>query len=335
MSGQITVVGAGAIGGFVAAGLLTAGRDLVLVDANADHVDAMRRRGLRVSGASTLLVRPAVALPDELEGNLGTVLLAVKARHTQDALSVIAPRLAPDGVIVSLQNGLAAYQIASAVGSGRTVAACLTFGGHFERPGEIVHGGPGSFRIGALDAAAADHVEPLVQLLGMAHPVAASDRILDFVWAKTALEAFYFATALADADVTEVLARREHLPWLGELVAEVARVAAAEGVTCTSVDGFEPMGFLHGSQVAIRASWDAQRRYWDAHLARRTGIWRDLAVHRRPTEVDAILGPVLCFARNRRVAVPRLQRLIELVREAQEGRRRLGWSALAELGDAG
>ena len=111
---HVTVVGAGAIGGFVAARLLDAGVDVALVEANEEHVATMRADGLRVRGAASLHVRPRVLLPDEVEGPLGTVLLAVKARHTADALEAIAPNLADGGCVVSLQNGLEEYRIADA-----------------------------------------------------------------------------------------------------------------------------------------------------------------------------------------------------------------------------
>ena len=121
----------------------------------------------------------------------------------------------------------------------------------------------------------------------------ATDRILGFLWGKTALEAFYFASAVADADVGELLDEPERLRTLGALVAEVARVAHADGVVCEPVDGFAAEAFRVGDEAGMRASWDAQRRYWARHAERRTGIWRDLSHRGRPTEVDELMGPVL------------------------------------------
>ena len=60
---RVTVVGAGAIGGYVAARLLDAGIDVAVVDANEEHVAAMREDGLRVTGAADLHVRPRALLP--------------------------------------------------------------------------------------------------------------------------------------------------------------------------------------------------------------------------------------------------------------------------------
>jgi 2-dehydropantoate 2-reductase len=317
--GPITVVGAGAIGGFVGARLLAAGHDVRFVEADREHVAAIRSGGLHVSGAASLDVRPAIASPAELDGPLALVLLAVKARDTATALEPVAERLLPDGVVVSLQNGLEEYRIAEAVGADRTMGASLTFGGHYAGPGRIAYAGPGSFHLGELDGAMTRRLERLAAMLSAAHPAEATDRIFAHLWGKAALGAFYVATALVDADVLTILDDTARLRSLSELVAEVARVAAAEGVACEPVDGFDPAAFLHDDGDGIRASWEAQRRYWRGLETGRTGVWRDLWVHRRPTEVAAILGPVVERARLDGVATPAVERLLAEVAAAEAG----------------
>ena len=317
--GPITVVGAGAIGGFVGARLLNAEHDVRFVEANRDHVAAIRADGLRVTGALSLRVWPDVALPHEVGRGLGLVLLAVKAQDTVAALEPIVPGLTPDSLVVSLQNGLEEYRIAAAVGQERTIGASLTFGGHYEAPGTIAYAGPGSFHLGELDGSMTERLERLATVLSAVHPVEPTSRILAHLWGKAAVGAYYFATALVDADVLDILADDRRLPPLGELVAEVARVAAAEGLVCEPVDGFDPDAFLHADESGIRASWEAQRLYWRRLEARRTGVWRDLWLARRKTEVAAILGPVLEQARLHGVETPGLDGLLAEVEAAEAG----------------
>jgi 2-dehydropantoate 2-reductase len=329
---RVTVVGAGAIGGFVGAKLAAAGEDVVFVDASPEHVEAIRANGLRVTGAADLHVHVPALLPSEVDEPLGTVLLAVKARHTAEALDGFAPSLREDGCVVSLQNGLQERLIAARIGTTRTIGAFLTFGGYYGGPGEIVFGGDGSFRIGELDGRTSERIASLAALLGRAHPIEVTDRIMSYAWGKTALEAFYFATALTDADVVDVLDDTGHLADLGALVAEVARVADAEGEPCVAIDGFDPNVFIDGGPEQAKASWLAQRVYWDGKISRRTGIWRDLAERNRPTEVDGILVPVVEAAERHAIEVPRLRRLIAAVHDAEAGRLPLGFPALAALG---
>ena len=50
MKKHIAIIGAGAVGGYVGGHLTRAGEDVSLVDPWAEHVQAMRARGLRLSG---------------------------------------------------------------------------------------------------------------------------------------------------------------------------------------------------------------------------------------------------------------------------------------------
>jgi len=329
--GSATIVGAGAIGGYVAARLSLAGVEVTVCDRNREHIAAIRNSGLKVSGAVDLLARPEALEPEELPDGLKAVLLAVKTGATASALNALAPRLASDGFVVSLQNGLQEYVIAERIGVRRTVGAFLTFGGHYTAPGEVAYGGPGSLRLGELDGASSPRLADLVRLLSLAHPAEPTSNVFGFLWSKTAVNAFYFATALAGADVQDVIASRRHRPVLNGLVAEVVGVAQAEGVRCEDVDGFSPQAFAGGDQAGITASWEAQLRYWDRHAQRRTGIWRDLAVHRRETEATGILQPVTERARQHGLEVPLLSEALSMVREAEACTRALDWCNLDRL----
>jgi 2-dehydropantoate 2-reductase len=308
-------------------------RWVTVCDRNREHVAAIGASGLKVSGVISLTQRLEAVLPEELEPGLGTVLLAVKTTGTRSALATIAPRLRPDGLVVSLQNGLQEYEIARAVGAGRTLGGFLSFGGHYVAPGEVAYGGPGSLRVGELDGRPSARVERIAELLSIAHPAQPSSNIFGFLWSKTAVLAFYFASALSGADVQDLIGSQAYRPALNALVAEVASVAEAEGVRTEVVDGFDPAAFAARDEARIEASWAAQLSYWNTHESRRTGIWRDLAVHHRETEVGGILLPVLERAHRRRLATPLTERLPALVREVESSERRLGRANLAELGD--
>ncbi|MEU4804023.1 2-dehydropantoate 2-reductase [Actinosynnema sp. NPDC023587] len=334
----IHIVGAGAIGGLIGAHLHRAGHDVVLVDANAEHVAAINADGLRISGEADFAVRPRAVLPEHLAEPLRTVLLGVKSRHTRDALRVVAPLLADDGYVVSLQNGLEEYPIADVVGPRRTIGALVTFGGFYEGPGRITYGGSGTFRIGEVDGTAGDRVRDLARLLGGFHPTEVTDNIFGYLWSKTAIAAVYFATAVADEDVPVLLARPEHRPLFGRLVGEVVEVAGAAGVRCETVDGFDPTLFAAHARPdrdAVEAAWQAQITYWVAHRQTRTGVWRDLAIHHRPTEVDHILGPVLELATRHGVAVPHVRAVVDAVHRAERDPGTMGTAVLTALAGEG
>lgn len=334
MSEGFTIVGAGAVGAIVGVRLALAGHAVRFVEADRAHVAEIRAGGLRLSGHTEAVIRPEVMLPEEAAGPFRQVLLAVKARHTEAALAPVAAALAPDGWVLSLQNGLEEDRIARHVGSARTVGAFLTFGGHYREPGHVVYGGPGTFRIGEIGGRPSPRVAALRDALAAVQPVEATPNIFGFLWAKLALAAIYFATALGDRDVPDLYAGADNRALFGRLAGEVVAVAEATGVALEAFDGFDATVFRPGGgrdADALAAVWEAQLRYWTRHSGRRTGIWRDLAVHRRPTEVDPLVGAVVERAGPAGVAVPLLRRLVALVHDIEAGRRALGPDTLDAL----
>jgi 2-dehydropantoate 2-reductase len=149
---RYAVVGAGAIGGTVGARLARGGHEVLLCDTDAEHVAAINRDGLSIEGPveQFRVWLPAVT-PEGLPPRLGVVLLAVKAHHTAEAMEEIEPRLAADGFVVSLQNGLNEGLIAEAVGADRVVGAFVNFGADVVAPGRNLVGNRATFRIGELD----------------------------------------------------------------------------------------------------------------------------------------------------------------------------------------
>ena len=329
-----TIVGAGAVGSIVGVGLAGAGHQVRFIEVNKAHVSAVRERGLRVSGAIEATIQPDIMLPGEAQGPLNTVLLAVKSPHTEAALAPLAPLLAADGFVVSLQNGLEEHKISRLVGPARTVGAFLTFGGHWRAPGEVTYGGPGTFRIGEIDGTMTSRVHALCADLAAVQPVEATSNIFGFLWGKMALGAIYFGTALTDSDVTALYAEPRWRQVLGRLAGEVTAVAAAKGVRIEPFDGFDARAFgLLGplDPDGVDRAWRGQVEYWNRHAGKRTGIWRDLAVHKRRTEIDRLVGEVVAVAEPLGVPVPGVRRLVALVKEIEDGRRAQGIEALAEL----
>jgi len=325
--GEFVVVGAGAIGAIVGVALIEAGHTVRFIDSNRAHVEAVRGGGLRLSGYRDTKVDAPIATAQEDDGALRHVLLAVKSPHTLDALRPLAPRLAPDGFVVSLQNGLEEYRIAEVIGARRTIGAFLTFGGHYKAPGEVVFGGPGAFRIGEIDGVNTTRIVDLQRAFSALQPVEVTSNIFGFLWSKIVLSAIYFATATTNSDVVDLYAVPRYREVFGSLAGEVVAVADAKAVRLEIFDGFDPTVFRPGATVdagALAATWAGQNHYWTSHKNTRTGIWRDLAIHKRKTEVDRLIGPVIEIGRAHGVATPGLSRLVAIVKGIESGQGSLG-----------
>lgn len=332
----ITVYGAGAIGGTTGAALARAGHDVLLVDSAAAHVEAINAQGITIErrdGVTTTRV-PAVT-PDRLGRDLALVLLAVKSHHTAEVLRDLAPRLAAGGTIVSLQNGLSEEQIAASVGAQRTIGCLVNWAADWVAPGRILHGGHGAFVLGELDGRITPRVRELAALLSAVEETPVTDNIWGYKWAKLIYGALLFATALVDAHVYEVVERSPGVKdALVGIVGEGIAVADKAGVRVLPFDEFDPAWYraaLAGDTSARDRAMAAIAAHYRQHTKTKTGIWRDLAVRRRKTEVDGQLGMLARKGESLGVATPLTRRLAELIRDLEDGRRQMDWSNLDPL----
>src|SRR5262250_938365 len=318
------VYGAGAIGGTTGVALARAGHDVLLVDSHKEHVEAINAQGLTVErDDAATTTRVAAVMPAELGSELPLVLLAVKSHHTAEALRHVAPRLAPTATIVSLQNGLSEEQIAQAVGAERTVGCLVNWAADWIGPGRILHGGHGAFILGELDGRITPRVRELARLLSAVEETPVTDNIWGYKWAKLIYGALLFATALVDAHVYEVV---ERSPWVKKalvgIVGEGMAVSDKAGVRLLPFDEFDPAWYraaVAGDDAALDRAMAAIAAHYRAHTKTKTGIWRDLAVRRRKTEVDGQLGMIARKGEALGVATPLVRRLAELIRDLEDG----------------
>jgi 2-dehydropantoate 2-reductase len=329
---QYIVVGAGAIGGTIGAHMVRAGHAVTFVDRDADHVRAIADRGLTIRGfRETFSVRAPACTPDRLEGPVEAILLAVKAQHTEEALAPLAPKLAPNGFVVSLQNGLCETVIARLVGEERTVGAFVNFGADYLEPGRIHFGGMGAFRVGELDGRRSDRVQRLRDVFSCWGPVTVTDNIWGYLWSKMGYANMAFATALVDADAGEVIDRYRLL--MAALMAEIFEVAEREGVRLEPFDQIDPPMYYprNRPEAEVLASFEPMVHPAVRSEKRRTGIWRDLAVRHRPTEVDMQIGVCAEIGARHGLPLPLTHRLIAMVHEIERGERGMAWENVDEL----
>ena len=305
------VLGCGAIGGTVAAGLVRDGHDVLVCDSDPAVVAAVSSAGLRIEGpveqftAQLKAVLPA-ELPDQIDG---PVLVAVKAHHTQAAAAELVGRLSGNGFAVSLQNGLTAQVLAAALGPERVVEAVVNFGADVLEPGVILRGNRGTFLLGELDGTVSARVSALAADIADA---SATTSVLGYTWGKEAYGATLFATAVSDLPIYAVFDDPAFRPLLLAIAAEVLAQAPVRPLP---LDGFDP-GDLEGSLARLA---DFNRTSAKTH----SGVYRDLAIRHRPTEVRAILGPLDGFL------VARVRELIEAIERGERTCRRENLELLA------
>jgi 2-dehydropantoate 2-reductase len=300
---QLTIIGAGAIGGTIGAHLLRDGHDVLFCDADPAHVEAINSGGLTIEGpVENFTVAARAVSPANLPDRLEHVAIAVKSHHTAQAAELLRGRLATDGYLVSFQNGLTSDTLAAVVGRQRLMVSFVNFGADVLAPGRIVQGNIGTFRVGELTGEITPRLRELVEALPYAQ---ATDNIMGFLWGKEAYGAMLYAGAVSDLSIADSL---EDPRWRPLMLGIAREVLAQAPVTPEGFDGFDPDD-LEGSLARLVA-------FNRASAKSHSGIYRDLMVRRRKTEVDDLLrdlaGPLTTYTGEIIKAIERGERTCEV-----------------------
>ncbi len=243
---RVAVVGAGAVGGLLAAKLAAAGLDVALL-ARASAVAALRRHGLRVTGAGgPIQAAPAVSDRPETIGRRDLVITAVKAHDLPSVAPMAAELLAPGGALLAVQNGipwwfphrLAAWRLRSVDPDGRiwrdlppdrVLAGVAYVTAERLGDGRIRHDGGDRLVLAAVDpgmAAAAERAARVLATAGFAVEPAANARAA--VWTKLLGNvAFNPLSVIHRAGVAELCAEPAVRDQASRMMAETLAVAAA------------------------------------------------------------------------------------------------------------
>jgi 2-dehydropantoate 2-reductase len=316
------------------AGMANAGEEVLFVDKAADHVAAMNATGLRISGAKTLQIPAKAVLPKDLKGPLGLVFLAVKSQDTGAALDTIAPLAGPETVVVSLQNGMNPPDIAKRLGKERVVGAFVSFPADWQAPGHIEQGGFGNIWIGELDGRITERLARIQKLLSHSVQAHITDNVAGFLWSKQIDCSLLFAQAVGDQTFADTFGDARYQPVLTALVGEGVGAALAAGVKLGSFGAFEPLKLRPRTPAEEKEARAVLNRFADqtrTQIKVRSGPWRDLAVRKRATEVDYMVGWVVEEGRRRGVALPLNEALVQQVKELERGTRQRGLHNLDEL----
>jgi 2-dehydropantoate 2-reductase len=310
---RIAVLGSGAIGSVVGGMLTKVGHDVTLVDQWPEHVEAMKKVGLRLSGTCGEHVVPVRALHlHELQGvdaPFDAVFLAVKAYDTDWAGQLAGQYLKqPDGVVVDFQNGINDERVAAVVGRERTLGCVIAISAGMYEGGHAIRTDTGQvgFYVGQLDGRDTARVQELARVLSGVALTKVTTNLWGQRWSKLAVNCMGNAlsglSGLGSAELRlEPGPRRVSI----QLGAEVVRVGRAHGYT------IEPLIGGIDAQRIVDAAEGRGLTEVEADLAaeakRRTGgrpsLLQDV-MKRRRTEVDFLNGHVSAEGKKKGVPTP-------------------------------
>jgi len=349
--GHVAFVGAGAIGCYVGGRMALAGIDVTLVDPWGDHVDAIKRNGVTLSGTQGEATARVHALhvhevQSLLEKPIDVAFVTVKSYDTEWATLLVRDYLATSAFAVSLQNGINEERIARHLGWGRTLGCIAsTIGVSLVGPGHAVrHYQPGGasytiFRVGEVHGRITPRARAVAAMLRAVDSADVTSDLWGERWGKVTANSMHNGlAAITGLTHLGIYSGREPRRVAIRLGAEAVRVGRALGYNVASIRDI-PMDMLEsaaaGDEQALAAT-EQRMEAWTARMTQegRPSTAQDVIKGRR-TEIDAINGLVVDAAKDAGIDVPCQRTMVELVKRVEHGALAPGVDNLAVLQSAG
>jgi 2-dehydropantoate 2-reductase len=335
---KIAIMGAGAVGGYTGAHMVQAGEDMTFIDPWPEHVEYMRKHGLRVTHAMkepefTVPVR-ALHVTDAQqlakEKPIDIAFICMKPYDTAWATMLIRQYLAPDAFVVSLQNCMNEETIASVVGWGKTlgcIASSITV--NLPEPGHI-HRGAGKhganhtvFRAGEVHGRITERAQEVCRLVSLADSAKVTNNLWGERWSKLVANSMQnglsACTGLGGGAMLKSDPIRHFSTRLGS---EAIRVGQAHGYQLEDILHLPPETIARageGDEAAMRTC-DEQRFKDSKHTAggQRPSMGQDMQKGRR-TEIEFLNGLVVREGEKLGITCRANAVLVDLVKKVERG----------------
>lgn len=231
---RIAVVGAGAMGSLFG-GKLAAVAEVTLLDPWAEHVTTMQREGLHIAeldGGETTVQVTATTDPAAVP-EVDLAIIFVKAHATRQASQWASNFLAPDGLALTLQNGVGNGEtMIEMLGAERVVAGVTSHGATLLGPGRVRHAGKGPTHVATRAEVAAKLADVAAVFEQAGFEVHLSADLDSLVWGKliinVGINALTGILRVPNGQLVEIPAARE---LMSQAVAEAVAVCQAKGIT--------------------------------------------------------------------------------------------------------
>jgi 2-dehydropantoate 2-reductase len=321
MAMRIGIIGAGAIGSIVGGMLTKAGHDVTLIDQWPEHVEAMKRPGLRLSGTCGEHIVPVKALHiHEAQGirePFDAIFISVKSYDTEWATSMALTHLRqPGGVVVDFQNGINDERVAAVAGRERTLGCVITISAGMYEAGHAIRTDRGTmgFKIGEHDGKDTSRAQELSRIMNDVATSKVTTNLWGERWSKLAVNCMVNPiSGLSGYDSAE--ARTDRVPRRIAVftAAEVIQVGRARGYEVEPIYSIATQRFVDATEgkgldeVEADMARDAKSR-----VGGRPSMLQDVMKGRR-TEINYLNGYVAEQGRQVGVKTPLNDKIVELV----------------------
>ena len=322
---RIAFLGTGAQGASIAADFALAGLDVTFIDQWPDHIEAIRRNGITVNLPTRTINAKVPALHlcqvAEVKQPFDVVFLVMKAYDTRWACELIKSVLAPDGLVVGLQNGMTHEDIAAAVGRERTIGAVIEIASNMWVPGITNRQNDTDeswFALGALDPQTQPRVEAVANLLRNAGRVEVMADIKSAKWMKLVVNA---AELIPSSIVNLALYDAVSAPGMLEVMRkagyEAMQAALDDGATIIPIIGMPPVTTNHPERYVDQIFDEVLKTFSKPDtLVTSLQDWRK----GRRAEVREINGWVVDVLKAHGKSAPVNQRVVDIALDIERGK---------------
>ena len=324
---KYAIYGAGSLGTVLGAYLTRAGVDIELVNRNEAHVAALQKNGAHILGTVDMTVPVKALLPGEMEGPYDVIILLTKQLENEKVAAYLKPYLAPDGVVVTLQNGIPEPGLQKVLGKAHVIGCTVEWGAAMTSPGcSTLTSDPDSlsFHMGKMEGVPEEKIQQVKALLEKMCPVHVEENLMGARWSKLLINATFSGLGTVMGGVFgDVSEGKDAQPIALACMKECIDVGRAAGVTFAPVQGKDITKlFYYKTPVKKALARLILPIAMKKHREIEPSMLQDLK-RGKPCEVDAINGEVCRWGRKCGVPTPINDRIVEIIRQEQAGERRI------------
>lgn len=333
---RVAIYGAGAMGTILGAYIAASGKQIDLITRNKEHVEAMKQHGARVLGHADFTVRVNAYTPDEMSGIYDIIFLMTKQRENPKILANIRDFLSPDGVIVTMQNGLPEPSVISAVGAKRCLGCAVAWGATTVGFGEVELTSKKekmTFSLGSMNGVTT-WIEPVKEYLECAGKVIVEENFFSARWAKLVINSAFSPLSAMSGLTFGQVARGKYSKRIAlELLNEAFTVAEQCGVEIAPLQGHDIVK-IYRCKGKLKTMLARLLLPFAMHNHRdlKSGMYADLSAGKR-CDVDFINGVIKKIGKKFQVATPVNDEVIALIHSIEKGERQISTDNIQEIYD--
>lgn len=320
---NVALMGAGSLGTILGALAVKNGCDILLIDANKEHVNVLNEKGATITGKLDINVPVRAITPEQMTGTYDIVFYMVKQTHNQTALPQLLPHLHENSVVCTLQNGVPEDAVAEIVGRHRTIGCAVGWGATWVAPGvSMLTSEPDkmTYDVGELDGKITERLKTVSGILNLAGKAEMTTNLTGTRWTKLLVNStFSGMSAVLGCTFGEVMDDEKALSCVAHIANETIAVIKKLGITMEPIQGHDLSILAFNDKAGMLSKFPIYKAVYGPHRALRASMLQDLEKGKK-TEIDAINGIVSSWGKKLGIPTPVNDQVVEIIKGIEDGR---------------